>query len=102
MVQDRDDRGVGQFEAAARISVGSRRGRYGSERCSFQAVSTRCIRSRSREYQVLDRVPVGVQHEQPAAGAQHAPRLGQRSLDVVDVLLYLSGDRDVEPLVPER
>jgi len=49
-----------------------------------------------------DRVPVGVQHEQPAARVQHAPRLGQRSLDVVDVLIDLSRDRDVELLVSER
>jgi hypothetical protein len=39
---------------------------------------------------------------QPAGGTQHAPRLGQRRRDVLDVLVDLGADGDVEVLIRER
>ena len=49
-----------------------------------------------------DRVPVGVEQQYPAAGAQDAPHFGERAGDVLDVLEDLRRDDRVEGHVRVR
>jgi len=50
----------------------------------------------------IDRVRVVDGHDQPSAGLQHAPQLGQRFRPVLQVVQHQSGDDIVEHTVTER
>jgi hypothetical protein len=86
-VEDRDDRRLARVEAGVAQQAGeaARQVRVGE-------VVVPLLEHAQHPVAVArvpdDRVPVGVQHEQPAAGAQHPPRLDQRRRDVLDVLVH--------------